>query len=895
MRKLNYFAAMLLTLVLVLGFLCGTTYGTGASADPEEQTQVETSPELMNIVASGTCGKKLTWTLDNKGVLTIKGTGAITLKGYYTWYDYTDAYDKVYKKIVLQPGVTSIEYAAFSGFKNLTAISLPDSLTEIADSAFSGCIRLTSVTIPDSVTFLGNDAFEGCSKLTSVKVPAHLTNIERAFLGTPWGEANAPRAGVTYDELNWSLDDSGKLTVSGEGELNDTPWLIYRNQITQVALQSGITAISCNAFSDYSKLTHISLPDTLTEIGDNAFYRCSSLKKIKIPRHVSDIGESVFTDCYKLTAINVDEENSIYRSSDGVLLGKGGKTVLVCPLKKKGSFQIPNGVTKIGERAFESSALTQVTFPDSVTTIGAHAFEWSSLTSVIMPKDLVSLGKGAFCDCRKLTCVYFRGDTGKWGSQVFEGCSILTNIFFAGNADVSLKPSQLDFEEDVPQNLYYPSGNASWRNMLTANQMRHTTLVPWTPDERILKPAKLSWKVDSAGTLTISGSGYMQDFDLLDDSENRDDDIPPEEWYDTARTNTPWFKYRKKIRKVQIQSGILSIGAHAFDGLQNVESVSIPKGVSLIGTSAFERCYRLKKVKLPAAVTSIGSRAFRNCQKLEQITIADRIAGVGAEAFARCYILKEVNLPDSVEYLGSEVLSSCDNITRFNIPKGVEILALDTFTNAYSLKQITVSSGNRAFCAKNGVLFSKDMKTLIRCPLDKRGTYTVPSGVKTLRERALFDCILSGIVLPKSVTTVENYVFEQYRGSVYYLGNAPAIGRQAYYNYGGYSYYPTNNKTWTNNKVKSTTDVTWVQMGKQTITAKSFTKKLSAGSFSLKAMTNGDGTLSYKSSKPKVATVSKKGIVKLKSVGKTSITITASKTKYFKAATKRITVTVKLR
>ena len=82
------------------------------------------------------------------------------------------------KNSVIPPdgSVTRID-GAFSGYSDLTSITIPDNVTIIGDWAFYGCSSLTSITIPDSVTSIGESAFEGCTSLTSITISDSVTSI----------------------------------------------------------------------------------------------------------------------------------------------------------------------------------------------------------------------------------------------------------------------------------------------------------------------------------------------------------------------------------------------------------------------------------------------------------------------------------------------------------------------------------------------------------------------------------------------------------------------------------------------------------------------------------------------------------------------------------------------
>ena len=82
-----------------------------------------------------------------------------------------------------------------------------------------------------------------------------------------------------------------------------------------------MVSIGDYAFCYCNSLENIELPNSVASIGDYAFYYCESLKNIKIPSSVKDIGLNAFNYCYYLN-IEVDENNEVYSSEDGVLYNK---------------------------------------------------------------------------------------------------------------------------------------------------------------------------------------------------------------------------------------------------------------------------------------------------------------------------------------------------------------------------------------------------------------------------------------------------------------------------------------------------------------------------------------------------------------------------------------------
>ncbi len=146
MRQLSRTIALLLCVVLLAG--TASLPAQGAMLPQRAMTQ---------SASSQTCGDSLTWELKN-GTLSISGTGKM--------YDYSQDFPAPWRnqadsvtKAVVNSGVTSVGSYAFSGCKNLTAVTLPESLRTVGKMAFLDCARLKTLTLPEDVTQIGEYAF----------------------------------------------------------------------------------------------------------------------------------------------------------------------------------------------------------------------------------------------------------------------------------------------------------------------------------------------------------------------------------------------------------------------------------------------------------------------------------------------------------------------------------------------------------------------------------------------------------------------------------------------------------------------------------------------------------------------------------------------------------------
>ena len=98
------------------------------------------------------------------------------------------------------------------------------------------------------------------------------------------------------DELTWSLDKKGTLTISGKGEMPDysgdpPPWVRYRDDIKAVVIEKGVTHIGAQCFQFCTKLKSVTIPSSVESIGDAAFYRCEKLSAVYYGGTASDWDE----------------------------------------------------------------------------------------------------------------------------------------------------------------------------------------------------------------------------------------------------------------------------------------------------------------------------------------------------------------------------------------------------------------------------------------------------------------------------------------------------------------------------------------------------------------------------------------------------------------------------
>ena len=181
------------------------------------------------------------------------------------------------------------------------------------------------------------------------------------------------------------------------------------------------------------------------------------------------------------------------------------------------------------------------------------------------------------------------------------------------------------------------------------------------------------------------------------------------------------------------------------------------------------------------SVTSIGERAFFKCSSLSSITIPNSITSIGNEAFSSCYSLTSISIPNSVTSIGDAAFSFCSSLSSITIPNSVTSIGNNAFYSCSSLTNIEVDSDNKNFASINGVLYNKDITTLIYCP-ERKTSILIPNSVTSIENRAFYSSSLSSIVIPNNVTSIGNEAFSHCSSlsSISIPNSVTSIGNEAF-------------------------------------------------------------------------------------------------------------------
>ncbi len=596
--------------------------------------------------------------------------------------------------------------------------------------------------------------------------------------------ATVVKSGSCGDNVTYTLDSDGVLTISGTGDMTDyysatdIPWYSNRPNIKSIVINNGITRIGHDAFRYCINLTSVTIGEGVASIGGSAFSYCENLTTVIIPNSVITIEMYAFDSCKALQSVTMG-----------------------------------SGVKNIEDSAFKDcSNLISLIIPDNVANIGSYAFrDCINLTSVSLGSGIKTIGDSAFYYCDNLIVVY-------------NNSSITLTMGNQNNGEVACNAYI----------LFDNKGSISTRDGYHINENKFV----FDSSDRLVS------YVGNNNPVTLPKDFNGNEYSIYHMKGVRDVIIPD----GITTVSGYAFYECSTLTSVTIPDSVTSIGSWAFYDCDSLTSVTIPDGLTSIGYGAFENCTSLTSVTIPDSVTSIDSWAFNGCGSLTSVTIPDSVTSIGDYAFAYCssslklygytgsyaetyaknngitfvalakiitsgscgenieYTLttdgvltisgsgamtdyssytstpwysnqssiKTVVIKNGVTSIGSSAFEYCTGLTSVTIGDSVTSIGRYAFYECSSLTSVTIpdsvtSIGYNAFYNtayynnssnwENGLLYIGNC--LIDAQRSISGLCTIKNGTRFIAEYALDYCSkLSSVIIPDGVTNIGSYAFE---------------------------------------------------------------------------------------------------------------------------------------
>ena len=321
-----------------------------------------------------------------------------------------------------------------------------------------------------------------------------------------------------------------------------------------------------------------------------------------------------------------------------------------------------------------------------------------------------------------------------------------------------------------------------------------------------------TWTLDDAGTLTISGTGPMDDCYQYTTGSGGNSVI--------AR---PWRQYSDQVKYAVIEEGVTYIGANAFLQDSNLKSVKIADSVTKIGDFAFKECSSLTSISFGSGLIKTGTDVFLRCTSLKNVVLPDCDVDYGNNLFTDCTSLTSVTIPVTQTVLGGSMFSGCTSLTNIDIPNSVTKIKGSAFQGT-GLKSVYIPE-SVTFIDQYAFRYCENLKEVVIPSSVKSLGIGVFNNCLNLKELTLFEGVetidgylianspnVTEITIPSTVTALTNTFSEAYGLKVVkFRGNYPQCTGNVFGNCELTAYYPENNSTWTEDVRKNYGGkITWV-------------------------------------------------------------------------------------
>lgn len=519
----------------------------------------------------------------------------------------------------------------------------------------------------------------------------------------------------------------------------------YIRTLVSVSLPQSLKIISDDGFWGQENLQEITL-GSVVEIGQSAFGSCTMLKQITLPDTLTTIGWRAF-ESSGLTSLTIPV--NVTSLGDSFITDCSALTSLYVA-EGNPTYEMEDGLLYDIPAKTLRYALPDVSgdvvIRDGTVRIGDDVFKEHAITSVQLPDSLQKIGNCAFQFCKELKEITFPEGLITIDGLAFAYCTQLENVVLPEGlkslGDSAFRSCDSLTEITVPEGITFMSGTfATCYSLRTVNLPSGLTHMMNGVVEGCRSLETLHLPAKLAD---ISGEwpSKLKTITTAFGSVRyvSEDGI----LYDT-QDNSILFVNASITGNVTVRDGITTIGAGAFKGRKGLTSVTLPESCTVIDSYAFENCTALTDINFPEKLELIGRNAFYN-SGITSLKLSQPGIHVGGFAFAYCHQLKSVEITSTDFDLMEWAFARCENLETVILSPQVFRMEGGCFTECTSLTTVVLPK-NITFV--HGFKGCTSLKTI-----------EIPDSVTSIGYEAFANCkSLESIHLPDGVTNIGDLAF----------------------------------------------------------------------------------------------------------------------------------------
>ncbi|MCR5704679.1 MAG: leucine-rich repeat domain-containing protein [Eubacterium sp.] len=551
---------------------------------------------------------------------------------------------------------------------------------------------------------------------------------------------------ITNNDVTYQFKD-GVLTVSGTGIVDNT----YRknvdvNEIKEVVIQSGITAIGNEVFRDLKKLKKITLPSTVTALG---FYSLSGLTmdSIVIPSSVKTIGVHCM-DKGKIKSVTMPGNFTYNQDCAGSEDWCSTDVLRYTILPKAEKVQLNTEFDPKLMTFFHSAKKVQtVKIDKKYKTYGSCIYTKDGKKLVFVPTSVKNLKIRKGCKTVSLNSFCYSYEPEDW-HECF--CKNLKTIEVPSTVKTFINDSVRGSEKS-------PMKRAKF--IFHTKKLKGNILSVLSREYK--GEGKSKYFTKKYGVKKKDGMFISYDHVLIKYTENKKSVTIPK----SVKSIAPYAFSRSLVHTVKIPSNWKKIGDWAFAD-SKIKNVKMSNKIKTIGEGAF--CgSAIKKMILPKKLKTIGNKTFMNTG-ITKIVIPKTVKKYGAYCLANTKKLKKITLPSNMKYIPKGMFDS-SAIESIKIPTGVTKIGNDAFG---ACKNLTTVQLNKKIKTIGSYSFYGTKKI---------SKMVFPDSVTACGEGCFYYSKISEVVLSKNMKTISNRMFENSKiNKVTIPENVTKIGYSAF-------------------------------------------------------------------------------------------------------------------
>ena len=350
-------------------------------------------------------------------------------------------------------------------------------------------------------------------------------------------------------------------------------------------------------------------------------------------------------------------------------------TLTVLPAQAAGDFIVEDGVL-----LRYAGTAKNVSIPDGVTVIGESAFEGSDIRSVTLPASVYIIEDRAFCDCSALTSVLDGDNVSRIGAFAFRGTPYLISstekyltlgkvlVWYNGTSSSAVIPPSC--EAVAPYAFMRSAELTSVRSDGNLIEIGTGAFYGCSKLSDVSLPASVS----EVGAYAFEGTPYLTSLGTF-----------------AAVGDGVLVKYQGYDTKITIPDNIRRIASASFMTRSKITSVTIPRSVYSIDPYAFADCVGLREIKLAEGLVNIGDGAFRGCKSLGELLTPTTLRYIGQHAFDGDEALEGAHICGKGLTVGYHAFSS-SGLRYVLLNRGVSVLRDGAFNGCTQLRGVSISS-----------------------------------------------------------------------------------------------------------------------------------------------------------------------------------------------------------